>query len=51
MDRESRDHQEKKAYEPPVLVTYGTVWKLTQKRGRNGQPDHRSMGIKQFTHA
>lgn len=52
MDRESREHGRKKVYEPPVLVTYGTVWKLTQKVGRNGQFDRpKPVGLRQRTHA
>jgi hypothetical protein len=30
---------QKKAYEVPVLVTYGTVWELTRNVGQTGNLD------------
>lgn len=35
-----RRESEKKAYQAPVLTTYGTVWELTRKVGTTGTPDH-----------
>ncbi|MDE3108600.1 MAG: lasso RiPP family leader peptide-containing protein [Acidobacteriota bacterium] len=38
MDR-GGDHAEKKPYEPPALVIYGTVTDLTKNLGHRGNKD------------
>lgn len=47
----NRRENEKKEYQAPVLITYGTVWELTQKVGRNGNSDGRLRGLRIKTHA
>lgn len=52
MESQSKKHGSKKAYEPPALTIYGTVWKLTQKVGQRGQFDRKKpVGPRQHTHA
>lgn len=48
MQNKPTERTEKKVYEPPALVVYGTVWKLTQQVGVHGSFDggRRSRNIK-----
>lgn len=41
----------RKKYDQPMLTVYGTVWQLTQRIGRNGNPDGRRFGPRIKTHA
>lgn len=41
----------KKTYQTPALITYGTVWQLTQRVGRTGNNDGRKVGLRIKTHA
>jgi hypothetical protein len=39
MEKRTSKTTVRKTYETPVLITYGTIWKLTQKTGMHGTPD------------
>ena len=52
MQTGSMNCRQKKVYEAPALVAYGTVWQLTQRVGQTGNADRRRpIGLRIKTHA